>query len=195
MKRHLACSLVLTFGAACSPGAPPASHVTAPSPTSPSLSSPTARSISPSVPKNFRAHLSGDQIVPALPMATLAQGQAIFQLNPDGTELSVRVLASNIENVVGAHIHLAAEGFRGPLIALLVSPIPAGGGRSDGVLAHGTITAANLFGPLAGQPLSALIDAIEAGNAYVDIPTNDGVVPINTGPGDYPAGELRGQVQ
>ena len=196
MKRHLACSLILTFAAACSPGAPPpASYLTAPSRLGPSSPSTAAASISASVPENFRAHLSGDQVAPALPLPTLAQGEAIFQLSPDGTKLSVRVLASNIENVVGAHIHLAAEGFRGPLVTLLVAPIPAGSGRTDGVLADGTITAANLFGPLAGQPLSALIDAIAAGNAYVDIPTNDGVVPVNTGPGDYVGGELRGQVQ
>jgi hypothetical protein len=48
---------------------------------------------------------------------------------------------------------------------------------------------------LAGQPLSALIDAMAAGNTYVDIPTNDGVAPPTTGTGDYPGGELRGQIQ
>ncbi len=190
MTRHLACSLVLTFCVACSPG----ESSTAGSLVAPTLASASAHSIN-AVPENFRAHLSGDQLVPALPVATLAQGQAIFKLSPDKTELSVRVIASNIENVVGAHIHLAAEGFRGPLVTLLAPPLPAGGGRTDGVLAHGTITAADLFGPLAGQPLSALIDAIAAGQAYVDIPTNDGIVPVNTGPGDYPAGELRGQVR
>ena len=124
-----------------------------------------------------------------------AQGQAIFQLDPGGTELSYKVIASNIENVVGAHIHLAAAGARGPLVALMMTPVPPGGGRTDGVLAEGTLTAARLFGPLAGQRLSALIEAIEAGNAYVDIPTNDGVAPANMGPGDYPGGELRGQIR
>ena len=59
----------------------------------------------------------------------------------------------------------------------------------------GTLTAAGLFGPLAGQPLSALMDAIQAGNAHVDVPTNDGIAPPNTGLGDYPGGELRGQVR
>ena len=57
-----------------------------------------------------------------------------------------------------------------------------------------SITAGNLVGPLAGQPLSALVDAIEAGNAYVNVHTNDGVPPTNTGPGDFPAGEIRGQL-
>lgn len=69
------------------------------------------------------------------------------------------------------------------------------GGRTDGVLATGTITAADLVGPLAGQPLSALIDAINAGNTYVNVHTNDGAAPTNTGPGDFPRGEVRGQVR
>ena len=65
----------------------------------------------------------------------------------------------------------------------------------DGVLAEGTITAADLVGPLAGHPLSDLIDAIQAGNAYVNVHTNDGVAPTNTGPGDFPGGEIRGQLE
>jgi hypothetical protein len=62
------------------------------------------------------------------------------------------------------------------------------------VVAAGTITAANLTGPLAGQPLSALVDAIEAGNTYVNAHTNDGVAPVTGEPGDIPGGEVRGQI-
>ena len=46
---------------------------------------------------------------------------------------------------------------------------------------------------LAGHPLSDLIDALRLGNAYVNVHTNDGVAPTNTGPGDFPGGEIRGQ--
>jgi hypothetical protein len=53
----------------------------------------------------------------------------------------------------------------------------------DGVLARGTITEADLVGPLAGQPLSALVEAIRSGNAYVNVHTVD-----------HPAGEIRGQL-
>ena len=67
-------------------------------------------------------------------------------------------------------------------------------GRQDGVLATGTITPANFVGSLAGQPMSALVDALRSGNAYVNVHTNDGVAPTNTGPGDFPGGELRGQL-
>ena len=50
------------------------------------------------------------------------------------------------------------------------------------------------MGPLAGQPLAELVDQMRAGNAYINVHTNDGVAPINTGPGDFPGGEIRGQI-
>jgi len=142
--------------------------------------------------RNFVAHLSGDEEVP--PVATLAQGQAIFHLSKDGTELHYKLIAANIENVVAAHIHSGPASVNGPVVAFLAGPFPAGGGRTNGVLAEGTITAANLVGPLAGQPLSDLIAAMEAGNTYANVHTNDGVPPTNTGPGDSPGGEVRGQI-
>jgi hypothetical protein len=42
--------------------------------------------------------------------------------------------------------------------------------------------------------MADLIAAIEAGNAYVNVHTNDGVGATNTGPGDFPGGEIRGQL-
>jgi hypothetical protein len=44
------------------------------------------------------------------------------------------------------------------------------------------------------MPLDALIEQIEAGEAYVNVHTNDGVDPANSGPGDFPGGEIRGQI-
>lgn len=143
--------------------------------------------------RNFVAHLSGSGEVPA--NASLGQGQAFFQLSADGTTLSYRLFVANIDNVVASHIHVAPAGVNGPVVAFLFGPAAPGGGRFDGVLATGTITAANLVGPLAGQPLSALLDAMATGNAYVNVHTNDGIAPTGTGPGDLPAGEIRGQIQ
>ncbi len=141
---------------------------------------------------NFRTHLSGDNELPL--RVTLAQGEAIFQLNEDGSELSYKLIATNIQNVVAAHIHLGLESENGPVVAFLYGNAPAGGGRQNGVLSQGVITSANLIGPMAGMSLSDLISAIEAGNAYVNVHTNDGVAPTNTGPGDFPGGEIRGQI-
>jgi CHRD domain len=149
-------------------------------------------SVTAASPTNFVTPLSGAEEVPSRP--TLARGAAVFQLSPDGSELSYRLIASNIDNVVASHIHVGPAGTNGPVVAFLFGSVPPGGGRTDGVLATGTITAANLVGPLAGQPMSALVDALESGNAYVNVHTNDGVAPTDTGPGDFPGGEIRGQI-
>ena len=141
----------------------------------------------------FTAHLSGSEEVPS--NASSATGQAIFQLDTAGGSLGYRLVVANIDNVVAAHIHLAPQGVNGPVVAFLYGTAAPGGGTSNGVLATGTITAANLVGPLAGHPLSDLIAAMEAGNTYVNVHTNDGVAPPNTGPGDFPGGEVRGQVR
>jgi hypothetical protein len=146
---------------------------------------------------NFGTHLKGDNEVPA--RDTTAQGQALFQLSEDGTAMSYKLIASNIENAFMAHIHIGAAGSNGPVSVWLYPgtapvPGPVGSGRHDGVLAEGTFTAANFVGALAGQPMSALVAAIEAGNAYVNVHTNDGVDGSNTGPGDFPGGEIRGQL-
>lgn len=142
--------------------------------------------------QNYNAHLVGANEVPV--RGTLAQGQASIKVSSDGLSLECNLIASNINNVVQAHIHVGPAGANGPVVAFLYGPVAAGGGSQDGLLSQPTVTAANLIGPLAGQPLSALISEIEAGNAYVNVHTDDGVAPTNTGPGDFPGGEIRGQL-
>lgn len=142
--------------------------------------------------RTYVAHLNGDNEVPA--NGSRAQGQAIFKVSQDGTEIEYKLVVANIDNVVASHIHLAPAGVNGPVVAFLFGQASAGGGSSSGVLATGTITSANLVGPLTGMPLSALIEALDADDAYVNVHTNDGVDPTNTGPGDFPGGEIRGQI-
>lgn len=135
--------------------------------------------------RNFRAHLSGSEEVP--PVATHAQGQAVFQLSRDGTELSYTLIAANIYDVLQAHIHLAPAGVNGPVVVWLYPSAPPPvliPGRFSGVLARGTVTAADLVGLLAGGTLSDLIDEMEAGNAYVNVHTVAN-----------PGGEIRGQIR
>jgi hypothetical protein len=115
-------------------------------------------------------------------------------LNKDETELEFMLMVANIENVVAAHIHLGPQGQNGPVVAFLFGAVPPGGGRIQGVLSEGTIVSEDLTGPLAGQDLSVLIEAMRTGGTYVNVHTNDGVEPTNTGPGDFPGGEVRGQI-
>src|SRR5213594_129632 len=137
----------------------------------------TAGSAAADTNRNFVAHLAGENEVP--PRDTRAQGQAIFHLSKDGSSLEYRLIVANIDNVIASHIHVAPAGVNGPIVAFLAGPFAPGGGRTDGVLATGTITAANLVGPLAGHPFSDLVDAMNAGNTYVNVHTNDGVDGIN----------------
>ena len=129
---------------------------------------------------NHRTHLTGAEEVE--PVVTGAQGQATFKIADDGESIEYKLNVSNLDGVIQAHIHLGPAGENGPVVVFLFGPVP-GGVDSAGRLASGTFTAANLIGPLAGHPLSDLIDAIESGNAYVNVHTV-----AHTG------GEIRGQL-
>lgn len=167
------------------------------------------------ISKNHRAHLSGDEEVftPAAPGGPTpadshAQGQAIFQIATDKLSFDYKLIASNIENITQAHIHCGAAGVNGPIIVWLypsptaTTALPGGGGRHDGVLAEGTVTAPDVR-PVPSSPqcpggvatFADVLEKIRTGNAYVNVHTNDGVAPANTGPGDFPGGEIRGQIR
>ena len=141
--------------------------------------------------KSYTAQLSGREEVPM--RDTRATGHVNFKLNKEGTELEYKLVVSNIENVVAAHIHLAARGQNGPVVVTLYGPVNPAAGRQNGVLAEGTITAANLTGDLAGRTIVDLIAAFDAGNAYVNVHTDDGASGSGRA-GDFPDGEVRGQI-
>ena len=104
-------------------------------------------------------------------------------------------MSRSIDNVTASHIHLGVAGVNGPVVVFLAGNFVPGGGRLQGVLAEGIITAANFTGPLAGMDFSVLVAAFRAGGTYVNVHTNDGVDPANTGAGDFPGGEIRGQIR
>lgn len=146
-----------------------------------------------STPPDFIAQLSGRQENP--PAATAATGFVQFRLINRGDTLFYRIVVHNIHNVVSAHLHMAPRGMNGPVVAFLLTPQPPGGGPVDGTLAEGEIEFDDLVGPLEGQSFSVLIEALRTSGIYVNVHTNDGVDPPNTGPGDFPNGEIRGQVR
>jgi hypothetical protein len=76
----------------------------------------------------------------------------------------------------------------------LFAAVP-GSGRTDGTLAEGTITAPDAGNGCGWTDLAAVLAAISGGNTTVNVHTNDGVPPANTGPGDFPGGEIRGQIR
>ena len=96
-------------------------------------------------------------------------------------------------------------GVNGPVVVFLFPNVTGPGlpggdhGRSDGVIASGTFTDANVIDRAAGatcpggvSDLGDVIDLLQNGGGYVNIHTNDGVAPTDTGPGDFPGGEIRG---
>ena len=155
---------------------------------------------------NMGTHLTGDEEVLSVaegaphPRDSHAQGQAIFRVS--GSSVEFRLIAANIDNVIMAHIHCGRFGENGP-IRMWLHPVigtsgaagPSGLGAHDGVLASGTFSAAGVTCPAANVGTDMpLLDAIRAGLTYVNVHTNDGVTPTNTGPGDFPGGEVRGQI-
>jgi hypothetical protein len=134
---------------------------------------------------NFAAHLAGRNEIP--PVDTLAQGQAIFKLKADGTELHYKVIVANIEDVLMTHIHLGFADENGPVVVWLYPDAPPPlliPGRSDGVLAEGVITDASIVPGVPLTSLADLVDVIRAGGAYVNVHTSAN-----------PSGEIRGQIR
>lgn len=141
----------------------------------------------------FKAKPTGNEEVP--PVETRAKGNFVAHINEEYTELRFNLVATTITNIVAAHIHLGAKGENGFPVVTLYGPADPGGGRHNGNLAKGVITPADLQGQLAGKGLEALVREMVEGNTYVNIHTNDGVGDANTAPGDYPNGEIRGQIE
>ena len=117
--------------------------------------------------RNWSVHANGGQEVPA--RDSRGQAQAIFHLSEDGSELEYKLVAANIENVFMAHIHMAPPGVSGPIVVWLYPSTTPG-----------------IMAPLGGGRIDGVIVQGSFG-------TSDLVV--NEGPGDFPAGEIRGQIK
>ncbi|MDW7674478.1 MAG: CHRD domain-containing protein [Bacillota bacterium] len=131
--------------------------------------------------KRFFASLSGAEEVP--PVETLAFGETTLQLNEEGTKLHYRLMVNNLQRFIEAHIHLGARGENGPIVAFLFGPASPSISVNRATV-QGIITEDDLVGPLEGQPFSALIQQMLAGNTYVNVHTER-----------HPAGEIRGQIR
>lgn len=132
------------------------------------------------------AQLSGAQEVP-LVTDTAGRGTVIYRLSPDGTTLYYTLVTTQLTSApMAGHIHAPAPaGQNAPVVAFLFPPNASSSCHSTSALVlecQGSITAADLSGPLAGQPLGALIAQMAAGLSYTNVHTMR-----------HPAGEIRGQ--
>ena len=201
MVRHVALGAVVVILVACEDNKP--------GPTEPVEITTPVYSLSPAAERLHGTSLSGREEVftPATPGGptpadSRAVGLAIFKESRTGTSVDFVLVTSKIDNVTQAHIHCGRFGENGPIRMWLFPNAgpsgtagPNGSGPRAGVLASGRFAPAGVICPAAnvGQDMP-LLDAMRAGLAYVNVHTNDGVAPTNTGPGDFPGGELRGQL-
>ena len=121
-------------------------------------------------------------------------GAAVFQMNNDSSQVCYQLWVAGISNATQAHIHMGAVGQEGPVVAWLFPSNKAQQnsasmnttnmpGNFTGLLARGTITAADLVGPMQGKNMSDLKDAMMSGQLYVNVHTTQN-----------PGGEIRGQI-
>ena len=73
-------------------------------------------------------------------------------MDEHGGALHFRLEVHNITGVFASHIHLNGAGVNGPVVVFLFSSATPTG-TVNGLLSQGTITGANLTGPLAGHTL------------------------------------------
>jgi hypothetical protein len=128
---------------------------------------------------SFIALLSGVGEVPMI--NTVATGEATFELNDAGNQLSFQLKADHIIDVTQAHIHQGLPNENGGVVAFLFGPAE-NTGVTQGELSEGIVTADDLVGPLAND-FPAFVEALRNGELYVNVHTVEN-----------PGGEIRGQI-
>lgn len=143
--------------------------------------------------ERIQASLSGYEEVPSV--STVASGQFRGMISADGDSIDFELSYAGLQgDVTMAHIHFANAGVNGSVVAWLcgTAAIPGPPGTPacpESGTVSGTITASEVVGSSDTQQieagdLDAVIAAIRAGAAYVNVHT---VI--------SPGGEVRGQMR
>ena len=143
--------------------------------------------------ETFRATMNGANEKPTA-RTTPATGVANFSFRRD--TLSWDITMTNITNVTAAHIHIGDANTAGGVLL----PLTPGTSGTNNNRIQGFVTRAGFTAP--GAPNQAvtfddLLTMMRAGtNVYVNVHTNltSNDPTNNSGPGDFPAGEIRGQL-
>jgi len=141
------------------------------------------------LPETFEATLTGAAERPD-PRTTPAQGTADFTLS--GDTLYWTITMTSITNVTAAHIHIGAADVAGGILLPLTPPVS--NTSITGLIAEEDFTAPGP--PNDAVTFDSMIALMRTGGVYVNVHTNDtsNDPTNNTGPGDFPAGEIRGQI-
>ena len=130
----------------------------------------------------FTATLNGANEIPPLVSPTTATGTAVVTVM--GNLISWRVDVTNLSNVSAGHIHYGpADSALGVMINLAPTP------------GSYTTTQTIALGSLTGDTVLTVLAHMRAGKAYVNLHTSDGVADAVGPAGDYPGGEIRGQLR
>jgi hypothetical protein len=130
--------------------------------------------------QDYDANLTGSMQVP--PITTNATGLAELELNDDSDEISYDIQVEDLEGATQAHIHQGGEGENGDVVvSLFNSTEPTD--VNDGTLEDGDFASEDFVGPLQGQNMSALVELMDNGQAYVNVHTEAN-----------PDGEIRGTI-
>ena len=141
--------------------------------------------------ERFRATLTGAAERPT-PRTTPGAGTAEFTFRRDTLRWTITM--TNMINVTAAHIHIGGPEESGGILLGLTS------GTVSSSLIEGFTTRAQYMAPSSPNQnvtFDQLLTMMRAGNAtYVNVHTNNTAndPTNNTGPGDFPAGEIRGQI-
>ena len=142
--------------------------------------------------ETFRATLNGTNERPP-PRTTTATGTTTFTLRRD--TLRWTIVMNDITNVTAAHIHIGgAEEAGGILLGLTPGTTGVSNTRIEGFVTRTGFTAPGA--PNQGVTFDGLLQLMRNGGSYVNVHTNNTAndPTNNTGPGDFPAGEIRGQI-
>jgi hypothetical protein len=150
---------------------------------------------------SFTATLSGKEVVP--PVETAGTGMANFEVSDNSISYQINVL--NAGKITFVQIHKGAAGTNGDVLATVFKPKGNSGNliddlpkigdlpkvsdissitqKSSSFSASGNINEIALTGPMKGKPIADLVIAMQSGETYVNVQTED-----------HPEGELRGQI-
>lgn len=131
--------------------------------------------------QEFDAILTSAAEVP--PVQSSASGFAELEVEEGSDNMEYGIIAINIDKVTKAHILQGSSSEAGPVVATLFNPSTPTGPITEELTA-GSITSANLEGPLQGKQLSDLIALMQNGQAYVNVHTEQN-----------PDGEIRGTIE
>jgi hypothetical protein len=133
------------------------------------------------IARAFTARLTGDNEVP--PVSTAATGSLTMTVEADGSAMRFMLSVAGLTNTSVARVHEGGFGSSGPEVLTLFTG-PTKTGLYSGIVAHGSITSADLVGPLQGKTIADFISLIEGGTVYVNVGTTTHV-----------NGAIRGQLE